>query len=136
MNNSTLLRGTIIVLLCTNLFFIVEHFRRPKHPPTLSNILEVSGKRALMFDQEMKSHRHTVVHYLNAQAKLRKQLIGTKKDNQKTRMQLLKKIAACQYQIDRATLIHFDRVDALCNPKEKKRFTAFKLKILENKLRH
>jgi hypothetical protein len=124
------------MLLCINLFLVYKHFSRPKHPPRLSSIVGAQGEHAQELDNEMWRHRHFIKRAHYKQVKLREKLIRLSLMKAAQRKIILQQIATLQFDIDSATLSHFDRVEQLCNKKEKHLFQQFKRRIIQPKAQH
>ena len=136
MKNLSILRSAVLLLLCINLFLVYKHFSRPKHPPRLSSIVGAQGEHAQELDNEMWRHRHFIKRAHYKQVKLRGQLIHLSPLKAAQRRNFLQQIATLQFDIDSATLSHFDRVDQLCNKKEKHLFQQFKRRIIQPNPQH
>lgn len=136
MKNLSILRSAVLLLLCINLFLVYKHFSRPKHPPRLSEIVNAHGKHAQNLDNEMWRHRHFIKRAHYKQVKLREKLIRLSLMKAAQRKIILQQIATLQFDIDSATLSHFDRVEQLCNKKEKHLFQQFKRRIIQPKAQH
>lgn len=136
MKNLRILRNAVLLLLCINLFLVYKHFSRPKHPPRLSAIVGAKGEHAQELDNEMWRHRHYIKRAHYKQVKLREKLIRLSQMKAAQRKIILQQIATLQFDIDSATLSHFDRVEQLCNKKEKHLFQQFKRRIIQPKPQH
>lgn len=136
MKNLRILRSAVLLLLCINLFLVYKHFSRPKHPPRLSEIVNAHGKHAQNLDNEMRRHHHFIKRAHFKQARLRGQLIHLGPLKMAQRKNLLQQIAAVQFDIDSATMSHFDRVEQLCSKKENLLFNQFKRRIIQPKPQH
>lgn len=136
MKNLRILRSAVLLLLCINLFLVYKHFSRPKHPPRLSEVVNAHGLHAEELDNEMQRHRHFIKRAHYKQVKLREKLIHVSPLKGARRQILLQQIAALQFDIDSATISHFDRVEKLCSNKEKHLFQQFKRRIIQPKPQH
>jgi len=136
MKNLSILRSAVLLLLCINLFLVYKHFSRPKHLPRLSEVVNAHGLHAEELDNEMQRHRHFIKRAHYKQVKLRGQLIRLSLMKAAQRKIILQQIATLQFDIDSATLSHFDRVEQLCNKKEKHLFQQFKRRIIQPKPQH
>lgn len=131
MKSIRILRLAILLLVCVNLFLLVQLYGKPKHPPRLSHIVKAEGAQAQKLDKEMRRHHRFVVGWTQQQVELRQKLARTQTKDAQVRNALLNQISQYQRKIDSITIAHFDRVNELCTPAQEKRFKKFQAKILE-----
>lgn len=131
MKSIRILRIVILFLVCANLFLIFKQDGKPKHPPKLSHIVRAEGLQARRLDKEMRRHHSAVQTSTKRLFKLRQSLANSNQKDTKHREDLLDQIAHLQRQIDSVTVVHFDRVDALCTAQQKKRFHQFRKRLLQ-----
>lgn len=131
MKSIRILRLAILLLVCVNLFLLVQLYGKPKHPPRLSHIVKAEGAQAQKLDKEMRRHQRVVVGMTQQQVELRQKLARTQTKDAQVRSSLLDQISQYQRKIDSITIAHFDRVNELCTPAQEKRFQKFQAKILE-----
>jgi hypothetical protein len=131
MKSIKILRIAILLLVCVNLFLLVQLYGKPKHPPRLSHIVKAEGAQAQKLDKEMRRHHRFIVWWTQKQVALRQKLARTQTSDLRMRSALLDQISLCQRAIDSITIAHFDRVNELCSPAQEKRFKKFQAKILE-----
>ncbi|MEN9699471.1 MAG: hypothetical protein RLZZ301_669 [Bacteroidota bacterium] len=133
MKTSRFYRWIIGCLLASNLFLVfrmLHHEKHHPHPPRLSRLLHAHGAQAKKLDAEMHWHHSRVFQLRKQQLKARKQLIALPANATKQQGQCFATIAAKQRQIDSITLVHFERVSALCTPKQRQQLTHFQLQLL------
>lgn len=131
MKSIRILRLVILILVCANLFLLIKHYWKPKHPPKLSQVVRAEGAQARALDKEMHRHHRAIVKWTQKQYVLRQKLVQSKPQNEQIRKTLLDQISECQRTIDSTTIAHFDRVDALCTAPQKKRFHQFRKRLLQ-----
>lgn len=131
MKSIRILRLAILLLVCVNLFLLVQLYGKPKHPPRLSHIVKAKGAQAQKLDKEMRRHHRVVMEWTQQQVELRQKLARTQTKDAQVRSSLLDQISQYQRKLDSITIAHFDRVNELCTPTQEKRFQKFQAKILE-----
>ena len=77
MKSIRILRLAILLLVCVNLFLLVQLYGKPKHPPRLSHIVKAEGAQAQKLDKEMRRHHRVVIGWTQHQVELRQKLART-----------------------------------------------------------
>ena len=133
------IRWIILLLMCSNiiiLFLFLRAKQRQPHMPRLSHIVAAEGKQAQLLDTEMKRHQYCILKIRQSQFRIHQKLANSMPKDVQLRSKLLDELAINQRKIDATNLAHFDRVASLCNAKQREKFRAFQMRILEPHPRH
>lgn len=131
MNNYKFLSRITFWLLLLNLgFTLFLLFRKPPHPdrpnPKMHIIqqLELDEKQIQQYEQLIQRHRATIhpleAEITSAKKRLMQTLIVEKSETYTD--SLTSKIGHLQQEIERAHLLHFQQIHALCKPNQQVKF--------------